>query len=168
MTKTCKRCSTEKALSEFPESHPGHARNVCSPCYNADRRAAHAKNPEQVRGHIRRWQRANPEKLRACAKAFHAKNPDYNRNWLNAHSVVRYFQRLEREFGLTELAYNQMHARQDYCCALCADDQDDLVVDHDHATNRVRGLICDRCNKGLGFLKDNPDVLMRAAQYVVA
>jgi hypothetical protein len=42
-----------------------------------------------------------------------------------------------------------------------------LVVDHDHGTGRVRGLLCTRCNKGIGLLKHNPEFLRAAADYLI-
>ncbi len=40
-------------------------------------------------------------------------------------------------------------------------------IDHDHSTGKVRGLLCSCCNTGIGMFKDNPDVLDRAAFYLV-
>ena len=40
-------------------------------------------------------------------------------------------------------------------------------VDHDHKTGQVRGLLCDRCNLGIGYMQDGPDILIAAARYVM-
>lgn len=53
------------------------------------------------------------------------------------------------------------------CCTICGDDGD-LVVDHDHKTNQIRGMLCNRCNKGLGLFRDNPDFLEYARIYLLA
>jgi hypothetical protein len=51
-------------------------------------------------------------------------------------------------------------------CGICGRDDTDLVIDHDHQTGRVRGLLCNNCNSGLGFLGDDPAHFIAAAAWV--
>lgn len=52
-------------------------------------------------------------------------------------------------------------------CVICGE-QDKLVVDHDHVTGQIRGLLCNHCNRGLGHFRDSPMLLEFAAQYLYA
>jgi hypothetical protein len=52
-------------------------------------------------------------------------------------------------------------------CVICGDNGD-LVVDHDHTTGKVRGMLCNHCNRGLGHFRDSPMLLEFAAQYLYA
>ena len=52
-------------------------------------------------------------------------------------------------------------------CTICGE-QDKLVVDHDHVTNEIRGMLCDKCNRGLGHFRDDPDLLEYARIYLLA
>lgn len=72
---------------------------------------------------------------------------------------------LKRRYGITAEDADAMLEAQGGVCAIC------LVatashVDHDHATGKVRELLCFNCNGGLGQFKDDPDVLRAAAEYV--
>jgi hypothetical protein len=52
-------------------------------------------------------------------------------------------------------------------CQICGlKDRRSLNIDHCHTTGKVRGLLCDNCNKGLGLFKDNPDLLNNAVKYL--
>lgn len=59
---------------------------------------------------------------------------------------------------------------QSNACAICryefGQKMGDMKVDHDHATGKVRGLLCDHCNRGLGFFRDNQDNLKTAISYL--
>lgn len=52
-------------------------------------------------------------------------------------------------------------------CVICGS-KEKLVVDHDHKTGKIRGLLCNHCNRGLGHFKDDPMLLEFAAQYLYA
>lgn len=60
---------------------------------------------------------------------------------------------------------------QDFACAICRapfdpDNDTKMLVDHNHDTGEVRGILCGACNTGLGMLKDSPDVLEAALEYL--
>lgn len=78
-------------------------------------------------------------------------------------------------YGLTVEEYDRMLAKQNGCCAVCrstsanfnrAKSDLSFCVDHDHVTGQVRGLLCSPCNRALGMLKDDPDILEAAARYI--
>lgn len=75
---------------------------------------------------------------------------------------------LKRRYGMSVSDYDKMLEKQNKCCKLCAVHQDKLkhnmFVDHDHTTGIVRGLLCPRCNSGLGLLERIG--LTRAIQYL--
>lgn len=81
---------------------------------------------------------------------------------------------LERFYTISRAGYNAMVAAQDGCCGLCRRPAWPLRVDHDHdccagqvtCGTCTRRLLCDNCNKGLGMLMDDPDLLRLAAYYV--
>lgn len=52
-------------------------------------------------------------------------------------------------------------------CTICGANSD-LVVDHNHTTNKIRGMLCQRCNQGLGQFKDDPMLLEMARIYLLA
>jgi len=65
--------------------------------------------------------------------------------------------------------YNEYVELQDNQCAICGTNEpglSDWSADHCHTTNQPRGLLCVRCNSGLGYFKDNPEYLQSAIDYL--
>lgn len=72
-------------------------------------------------------------------------------------------------FGITETDYEALEEKQGGLCLICKESCSRgfrLSIDHDHKTGRIRGLLCNACNIGLGSFRDNPDLLRRAAEYL--
>jgi len=77
--------------------------------------------------------------------------------------------KLKRLFGITPEDYDRMFAEQRGVCGICGSASPDgrrLHVDHDHTSNKVRGLLCHDCNRGLGIFKDSAARLERAVRYL--
>ncbi|KIQ62398.1 hypothetical protein TR51_25470 [Kitasatospora griseola] len=76
--------------------------------------------------------------------------------------------RYRSRYGITPEDYDRLNTEQGGLCALCDRPEENrrLAVDHDHETGKVRALLCSRCNTGLGNLRDDPALMLRAAVYV--
>lgn len=98
----------------------------------------------------REYRRANPERVRAARRRYSAKASHYNRRY---------------KYGITAEQFDGWVRDQAGRCALC-EKPADLVVDHDHSTGAIRGLLCSACNGGLGKLGDSIDGLERAIAYL--
>ena len=146
--KTCTLCKEVKSMSMFSRNKKGvaglHAR--CRLCTNAIQRDYRSKNIEQHR----QW-----------GAAYYVKNRE---------QVQEY--NLTRLYGITSAQYSDMLLAQDGLCALCSKpalglkNGGRLHVDHDHATGKIRALLCHHCNRGLGCFYDDAEALRRAANYL--
>lgn len=96
-----------------------------------------------------------------CAEAFGywERRRTHRANWL-------------KQYGLTEEQYDAMVVAQEGRCAICrcaepgGNGGKHWHIDHDHATGRVRGVLCSECNTGLGKFKDDPNLLEAAVRYL--
>ena len=82
---------------------------------------------------------------------------------------------LRRTYGMTVQQYAQLYVKQGGRCAICGGEgfllnktrhKIKLVVDHDHSTGKIRGLLCHNCNRALGLFHDNLDHLNNALNYL--
>lgn len=116
--------------------------------HNAYHRAYYKKNKERVHAKNRKWEASNKERHR-----------QYVNRYAKSHARFRLK-------GITKEIYDAMCLQQQGKCKICLRPHDNLHIDHCHKTNKVRGLLCGNCNRGLGIFKDSPRTLMRAAAYL--
>lgn len=148
------------------------ARGWCSPHYqrwhkwgdvNAPRRPGGAGRGETVHG------TATAHNNHGCrcelCREWHR---TYAREWARANPERRKATKRKNLYGMAPGEYEARLEAQDGVCAVCSAPQDeDLFVDHCHATGAVRGLLCRQCNTGVGMLGDDPDRLLAAAAYLL-
>lgn len=103
-------------------------------------------------------------------KKWRLDNPE--RSQLSARS-----RRLKHVYGITLDEYYAMLSAQEGCCAICGLEENksalislqkniSFAVDHCHVTNKIRGLLCNQCNRALGMFGDNKDILKKALDYL--
>lgn len=99
---------------------------------------------------------------RCCKTCYKLHRKRWQRN-----NLARY---LERTYGLTEARYLEILESQGSKCPGCGLTPEELgarlVVDHDHATGKIRGLLCVACNAALGQVRDNPVILASLVEYL--
>lgn len=103
-------------------------------------------------------------------RKYRLKHPEKERAKWRKDSANRRF----RKYGLNKEKYLKILASQNYVCAICSRPETclfkgkvkTLSIDHDHKTGRVRGLLCSKCNSGLGYYEDSVDRLRNAALYL--
>lgn len=155
LVKKCKTCKKEKELSEFHYTPYKTNKNYSGSCKICNLERAKRRLQE------------DPEKRKAANQS--------SRLWQKKNRKRYKYLLLKNCFGITEEFYNTLKKEQNDVCAICKRPETtitkhghlkDLAVDHDHSTGKIRGLLCGSCNRGIGFLKDSPDVCISAADYL--
>ncbi|WP_394815256.1 endonuclease VII domain-containing protein [Prescottella equi] len=135
-SRTCRVCSVSMSLDNFPLRDKSRGTRR-NECSECQRKS-----------HSERYQR----------------NKDRHRN-----------RNITSRFGITTEEYEAMLSAQCGVCAICGSPETSrhqsgtvrkLFIDHDHATGAVRGLLCMKCNAGIGQFKDDPALLAQAIQYL--
>lgn len=101
---------------------------------------------------------------KANRKRYHEK--DSTKKSTREASTRHYLKKL---YGMTLEQYREMEEQQDYRCAICREPETqnrNLAVDHCHSTGKVRDLLCQSCNTAIGKLKDSPELIRAAADYI--
>lgn len=84
----------------------------------------------------------------------------------NADPLGYYDRRAQKIYGLEPGEYTALHQAQGSRCPICELEVEVLLVDHDHSTGKIRGLLCRTCNLGIGYLNDDLRFLRKAIAYL--
>jgi hypothetical protein len=105
------------------------------------------------------------ERCRSC-RSKHHQTVKHKRPKQTKEQKRRY---LINSYGLSVEQFDEMLKTQNNKCAICEDEdwgRPSPNIDHCHTSNKVRGLLCNNCNRGLGLFKDSIGVLKNAARYL--
>lgn len=147
MNKLCPKCNMQLSLDKFNKSNRRDGyQTYCRECHNRMQREKYASSPlEKVKRQIREGRRKERDPL-VAKKA-----------------------ELKRLYGITFEEYVEIYKKQNGVCAICKKEcktRKSLSVDHDHSTNAVRGLLCNRCNRAIGMFEDSKELLESAIKYL--
>lgn len=121
------------------------------------------KDPDVARAKQAEYRERNREKIARLARERYAVNPHVRREG-NRRSFIK------ARYGITHEEKHAILAQQGGRCAICGTDDPPTKsgwhVDHCHATNAVRGILCQHCNNMLGMAKDRPEIFERAIAYL--
>jgi len=136
--KKCAKCGVEKPIFDFgKQSHKKSGiRSRCLICSRNDSKIYRAKRLELQGDNLRK-------KLVAVER--------------------------KRLYGISQDDFDKMKLDQNHKCAICEEDLDNAkntCVDHSHTTKKVRGILCAKCNFGLGHFKDSIQLLQSAQNYL--
>lgn len=124
-SKVCTKCKKDLPISDF-HFHPLGKYKLKSHCQSCDYL------------NLKNWRANNPEHFRRIGWTYE----------------------LKKQYNLTPEEYEILLKEQNYGCAICgltskrSGKHMKLAVDHDHDTGKIRGLLCDSCNRGIGYLKN--------------
>ena len=115
--------------------------------------------------------RTRVHKFRKYTGTVEERRKQATKAWRDGNKDKVLNKRYKERYGITLNEYEEMLSKQDGKCAVCLVDgkatkQKKLVVDHNHSTGSIRGLLCHSCNCGLGLFKDREELLNKAINYL--
>jgi hypothetical protein len=176
-TKKCEKCGKDLPSDDYRKTRCGNLEGTCRKCQNKRMRERYRlKYPVVLR---QPFLGESPVGLKWCPTCFQFRpHADFSKNKLlkcglacNCRECQSYFD-LKRLYGLTRDEYERTLREQNDSCRICGATFETtgkrFHVDHDHATGKVRGLLCHKCNAALGMFDDNVDRLRKAVEYLAA
>ena len=146
----CYKCKKQCSSTEFykNKTRPSGLSSCCKSCAKATTVKYYKRDPMRCKASTIRWQNKNRERIATT--------------------------RIKRKYGLAPEEYYTLLLTQKNACAICLQSEKqtlrgkvvELSVDHDSITGRVRGLLCNACNTGIGKLQNDFILLHRASLYL--
>ena len=147
------------------------------------------KNKEEANKYNRQWRKENPKKANEQVKRYRKKHyeevlENKKRYYLDNHEEIiakrrKYLKEnsqkireiyFKRKYNLSYEDWLVMWESQNEKCAVCGNlfkKPSDACVDHDHRTNKIRGLLCFKCNAAIGLLNDDPELTIKLTEYLM-
>lgn len=162
----CTRCRQVLGVSRFPRRirERGVRSSTCLACLGRPVRRSSPASHRRPRGVFL------PDGHRWCGVCKRVKPDGDFTGRVSQCKLCRRDKNREFLYGLSKQGYRDQLARQGGRCAVCrrtCRTKEVLSVDHSHVDRRVRGLLCDQCNKGIGLLGDTAESVGRALAYLV-
>jgi hypothetical protein len=137
----------------------------------------HAAHKEKINRRHKKYRDTHKEKLtqyytthKEERKEYYKAHKEERKRYRDTHKKECKGHNYRRLYGLTLDDYNRMFEKQNGHCAICGTHISELAkplsIDHDHKTGKIRGLLCNSCNFGLGHFNDDVNRLSNAAQYL--
>jgi hypothetical protein len=134
---------------------------------------------KHVLAYARKYRKKNWEKTIKRQREWFRNHPSYKKDE-NGKTIQKYLDtstscQMLKNYGITLKEYDEMFAKQNGLCFICGNPEKvicksgklkRLAIDHNHRTGKIRKLLCDDCNVGLGKFRDNIIVMERAIQYL--
>jgi NAD+--asparagine ADP-ribosyltransferase len=153
-SKICKNCFIEKPISEFHVAQKpgkigsdGYIRKTV--CYKSSCKECLRKKQKEKYHNLTLDQQKKLRENNSC------NNSDYRKKY-----------KLKTNYGLTIEEFSDMIKYQNNKCKICECEMNSPQIDHNHATNEVRALLCRNCNTSLGLLKEDTKVLYNMISYI--
>lgn len=112
---------------------------------------------------------------KTCTKAYwqiphvKARANNLKKEWMRRQpydKAVRRDINLKKNYGITQVQYDEMYQSQNGKCRICQKPHEKLFVDHNHKKDKVRGLLCHYCNLMIGHAFENPETLRSGITYL--
>ena len=127
-----------------------------------NRKQYYIENKERIKERVKQYRANNKEKISNSKKEYCKRHPEKARN---RNRKLRYSQ-----ISFQSEQYVELFNKQNGRCAICGKHQNELkyalCVDHNHINGNVRGLLCKKCNLGIGNLNDDINLLSQAINYL--
>jgi len=122
---------------------------------------SHPKWNEHMKKYNKEWRSKNKERYNKYQREYWKK-----RRLKGDRPHLKYY------YGITPTDYERIFRMQNGQCVICGTKKsgklgDNLYVDHNKKTKKVRGLLCYKCNFGLGCFNDSPIFLLKAVKYIL-
>jgi Recombination endonuclease VII len=145
--------NTSKEIAKCHPERPRYALGLCRRCY---RKQDYHKNKEILR-----------PVLKARSKRYYQRHKDEIKSRRGSGTNSEWMKWMRRKrYGLNHEEFQALIAKQNGLCAICEKEIDVPNVDHDHISGQVRGILCRKCNHGLGCFQDDPRLLVEAVDYL--
>ena len=151
--------------------------HICKFCNRQYRNQRYEANKEKRKEYnkksSKRYREAHPERIKQFARQYYKAHKKERKQYLKQYREVHPEKirqwNLKQKYGITLKQFDQMLKDQNNRCAICGKKFSKINlpnIDHNHKTQKIRALLCKRCNVAMGLLEEDPTLLDKTKLYI--
>ncbi len=169
--KTCSKCKKRKPISKFykDKTAKNGYRNWCKECRKKYEEIHYQNNKEKILKQHKKYQENHKKEILQYAKQYRETHKTEIKKWRQTHKKQIKIKFMLKTYGISLTEYNEILKKQKRLCAICGKkfkNSGDCHIDHNHKTGKVGGLLCGKCNRGIGMFEENISILENAIKYL--
>lgn len=175
--KICVKCKKKKVITKFyrDKYNKSGFRSSCNDCICKYSREYHKKHKSLIKIKAHKYYLKNKTHLLAYSKKYKELNKEKVKKRIKKYKKLdpNYYRKinLKKNYKISLQEFNKLSKNQNNKCAICLLHKNKLkrglFVDHCHKSNKIRGLLCGKCNASIGLMNENIFIFKNAIKYLM-
>jgi hypothetical protein len=159
--KKCTKCLETYSVECFYKNM-----SSCKKCADESSRLWKINHPGWNTKKSNNWRKNKPEQYKEWYKGYIQNNRERKNEVSKTHYIKNRDKLFCKKYNCTQEQLDELRSRSNEKCEICGIESKKLHIDHNHKTGKLRGILCNRCNMGIGSFEDSMELFQKVIEYL--